>query len=297
MENTTAKLSKQQKEIIDIIKTGQNILITWWAWSWKSYLLNEITNNHITDLPVTASTWIAAVNVWGTTIHSFAWLRLWEDTAENIAKQIQNSKNPKVRKRIKSLKYLAIDEISMIWKDLFDKLDQVFKIVRKDQNPFWWVQMILIWDFLQLPPINKWWANVEFVFESDAFKHWYFNIVNLKEIFRQEDDYFVSLLNNLRFWTLTDEDLEVLKSRSELKVDESDWISATRIVSHNYQADKINNHYLNEINKMPVDFKMKYSWTEYLVENLVKNCLAPAVLELKIWAQVMMLKNTYHEEW
>lgn len=293
----TKSLTNHQKKIIEEIKNGQNILITWWAWTWKSFLLQELKLNHLDSLPITASTWIAAVNVWGSTLHSFAWLWLAQESAKIIAKRILNSNNEKPRDRIENIKYLAIDEISMVSKELFDKLDEIFRIIRKSEFPFWWVQMILFWDFLQLPPINRDNKEVEFIFESDSFKYWNFQTHILDKIFRQNDDEFITLLNNLRFWKLEENDLELLYSRANLRVDESDWIQATKIVTHNNQADLINKTELSKINSDEFSFKRKELWQEFAINNLKKNCLAPEILDLKIWAQVMMLRNTYQDEW
>jgi len=293
----TKTLTKDQKKIIDSIKNGENVLITWWAWTWKSFLLQELKSKYLDSLPVTASTWIAAVNVWGSTLHSFAGLWLAQESAEIIAKRISTSRNQNAKDRIQSINYLAIDEISMVSKELFDKLDQIFKIIRKCDFPFWWVQMILFWDFLQLPPISRDRKEVEFIFESDAFKYANFNTYVLDKVFRQNDDIFISLLNNLRFWQLKENDLDLLYSRSNLVVDESDWILATKIVTHNNQADLINNAELQKIDSDEFSFKRRELWENYAINNLKKSCLAQEVLDLKIWAQVMMLRNTYQDEW
>lgn len=291
------KLTKKQQQIIEDIKNWLNVLITWWAWTWKSYLLQELKSNYLFWLPVTASTWIAAVNVWWSTLHSFAWLGLAEWPAEAIASRIIKSKNHKYKDRIKSIPFLAIDEVSMIPMDLFDKLDKIFKIIRKNNYPFWWVQMILFWDFLQLPPINKSWNEIEFLFESNAFKDWYFKIHVLEKVFRQQDNKFIALLNNLRMWNALGQDLKILSERSSAKIDENNWIKAVKIVTHNYQADLINNSELEKIESKKFSYKRKERWEEYAINNLRKNCLAPDELELKIWTQVMCLRNTHQEEW
>ncbi len=290
-------LSNSQLNALEDIKNWLNVLISGWAWTWKSFLLQELKQNHLENLPVTASTWIAAVNVWWSTIHSFCGLWLWTEPAEAIAKRIKNSKNPSWRKRIKEIWNLAIDEVSMISKDLFDKLDIIFKIIRWNDYPFWWVQMILFWDFLQLPPIADKWKNIEFLFESNAFKNWYFKINILSHIFRQKDNKFIGMLNNLRFGQLSDIDLDSIYNRTDIFVNDDDGIKATRIVTHNHQADLINQREIDLIDEKSHYFKRKESWEKAALTNLTKNCLAYENLELKIWSQVMMLRNTYQEFW
>ena len=291
------KLTKAQKEIIENIKAWQNVLITWWAWTWKSFLLQQLKEKHLDHLAITASTWIAAVNVWGLTLHSFAGLWLWQWPAGDIANRIMKSNNPKFRERISQIQSLAIDEVSMISKELFNKLDEIFKIVRKNDYPFWWVQMILFWDFLQLPPIVKYWEKTEYLFESNAFKNWYFTVHILSKIFRQKNDSFISLLNNIRFWNLSDTDIESLSDRSNISASEDDWIKATKIVTHNSQADIINSKELENIDSKSFFYNRKEQWDETCLGSLRKNCLAPEELELKIWAQVMCLRNTYQDQW
>lgn len=270
---------------------GQNILVTGGAGSGKSFLLNEIKKNNLKDLVITASTGIAAVNVNGTTIHSFGGLGTGELPAEVIAKKITKSFHTKTKERIRNIRYLAIDEVSMISGDFFNKIDQVFKLVRKSSYPFGGVQLILFGDFLQLPPIK----NNTFLFESEAFNHGYFVVENLDKIFRQKEDRFINLLNNLRFGRLSEADLELLYSKIINPYDPKNKVEATKIVTHNFQADNINQEKLDQISKQSFFFDQKRTGEEKALQMLAKNCLAPETLELKQGAQVMMLKNTYQE--
>ena len=261
----------------------------------KSFLLKYLKDKYGIALHLTASTGIAAVNIGGQTFHSWANLHLGQDPVEIILKKI--NRNPKRKQILETAQMLAIDEISMIKGDLLDKFDLVMQKLRKNRLPFGGLQVLLFGDFLQLPPIkdNLFEEKEEklFVFESDVWRVSGFETFLLTEIFRQKEEKFVNLLNRIRFGNFIDNDLELLKSREN--VVDYDKFEPTIITTHNYQADQINNKKLKEINEISRVFERKEFGDEKKLEVLRRNCLAPETLELKIGAQVMMLKNYWQD--
>lgn len=289
-------LSNSQRLAVDKIAEGRNVFITGPAGTGKSFLLNYIKNEYKNEsLHVTASTGIAAINVGGQTLHSWAGLGLGNLPLNEILRNICSVKGTHLRKKLRSTKMLAIDEISMISADIFNLLNELLKIVRNNQDPFGGIQLILFGDFLQLPPINKESNEVFFCFESDAWKEADIDVIVLREIFRQSDEELVNLLNDLRFGEVTKHDIELLRSRFKQE-DLDKTFEATILGTHNIQVEKINIAKLNELNTEQHSFTAKFDGKPEKIEFLKKNCIVPEKLTLKVGSQVMMLKNTYSKE-
>ncbi len=296
-ESDFHNLSSEKKLIIDYLTKQENIFVTGSAGTGKSFLLNFI-KKYFSDqnLAITASTGIAAVNISGSTIHSWSGIGLANLPASQIAKNIFSAKRSKLRKKILQTKILAIDEISMLSADIFDKLDQVLRIVRDDNSPMGGLQLLLFGDFLQLPPISKYGEEKSrFCFESQCWQELDLNIFNLEEVFRQQDSNFTSLLNQLRFGKINEENRQILLSRTTAK-DKNIAIKPTILTSHNKKAEDINQAMLNDIPNQSKSFTAEYFGNENKIEQLQKNCIAPKLLHIKVGAQVMMTKNTYQKE-
>ncbi len=289
-------LSNQQKSVIDLFEQGQNILVTGGAGTGKSYLLSFLKRNYSgRGLEVTASTGIAAVNIGGTTIHSWAGIGLANMPVDKIIENIFSAKFSKIRRRIKQTKALAIDEISMLSADVFEILDQVFRAVRENNAPMGGMQMVLFGDFLQLPPISRDLYNSNFCFSSEAWQNLGLKTFVLEQIFRQDDEKFIKVLNNLRFGIIDAEDKEILESRINAQ-DTNLAIKPTILTTHNHKVEKINEFELKQIPRSEMSYNAQYFGQPDRMDFLKRNCLAQETLKLKIGAQVMMIKNTYQKD-
>lgn len=290
-------LSSQQKQVIITIEAGQNVLITGGAGTGKSYLLQYLKRHYSKyGLAITASTGIAAVNVGGATIHSWAGIGLANMPVEQIINNLFSAKFAKLRRKIKQTNILAIDEISMISAELLEILDAVFQAVRENKKPMGGLQILLFGDFLQLPPISKFGQNeANFCFKSESWQNLDLKTFNLQEIFRQSDEKFIKILNNLRFGIIAEEDVKHLKERVNSE-DKNKAIKPTILTSHNYKADQINELELKRIPREEKVFQANYFGDSRKAEFLQKNCIAATSLKLKVGAQVMMIKNTYQKE-
>lgn len=292
-------LSEEQKQVIYAIEDGDSVFVSGSAGTGKSYLLQYLKANYLgAGLHITASTGIAAVNVGGQTLHSWAAIGLGNLPVEQIVANLFSAKFTRVRRKLKLAKMLAIDEISMISAAVFDLLNELLKAVRQNDQPFGGLQMILFGDFLQLPPINRdsgLSIDYQFCFQSKAWRELNARNFMLKNVFRQSDQSFVKLLNNLRLGKLDDHDTEVLKSRLNLP-DENSAIKPTILATHNIQVEEINQKELKKITSNSQIFTAEFSGDTSKVDFLRKNCLAYERLELKVGAQVMMLKNTYQKD-
>lgn len=288
-------LSPPQLEIVKSFESGRNLFITGGAGTGKSFLLNYLKIQYSKQaLEVTASTGIAAINVGGLTIHSWSGIGLGNMPIDKILDDIFSVKFLKVRKRILKTKALAIDEISMISADTLDLLDQVFKAVRQNDSPMGGMQILFFGDFLQLPPISKFSNDNNYCFESKVWQDLNLENFVLSNSFRQQDQKFVKILNNLRFGKIDEEDIENLSAR--VGIQDHGVIRPTILTTHNHKVEKINHEHLKNIVQEERVFEAKYYGDKFKIENLKKNCIAPEILKLKIGAQVMMTKNTYQKD-
>jgi len=285
-------LPYEKQVIINAIRAGNNVCITGAAGTGKSFLLNKI-KEFFPSIHITASTGVAAVNVGGVTIHSWAGIGNGTLPHEEIARFINSGKGTFLRRKLKKARLLAIDEISMISANTLNLLNLVFQAVRASEEAFGGLQLVVLGDFFQLPPVAKE-QKVEFCFISDAWHQANFKIFELVEIYRQSDLRFIQLLNNIRHAALNNEDIELLSNRQNASNIED---NPTILVTHNFQADKINREMLNQL---PSEQSYSYKMTEIGKDNAIaflkKNCLASETLTLKIGAQVMMLKNTLQKQ-
>jgi ATP-dependent exoDNAse (exonuclease V) alpha subunit len=289
-------LSDKQKQVIELFLQGKNLFISGGAGCGKSYLLNFLKRNFANNgLEITASTGIAAVNIGGSTIHSWAGIGLANQPIEQIVENIFLPKFSKVRRKIIKTKTLAIDEISMISREVLEILDQVFRAVRGNEKPMGGMQMLFFGDFLQLPPINRDNTSSNFCFDSKTWDDLNFHNIILDKIFRQSDEKFIKLLNNLRFGIVDAEDKKILESRIKI-TDNNSAIQPTILTTHNAKVEFVNNKYLKNIPNPEQVFQAEYKGDAYKIDFLKKNCIAYQSLKLKVGAQVMMIKNTLQKE-
>lgn len=290
-------------QIADLIKRGENLFITGYAGTGKSYILNKLKKKFKID--VTSTTGLAAVNIQGQTIHSWAGVGICNKPVDQVIENI--FKRAALKKQIFNCKILAIDEISMLDARTFDYIDTVLRNLKDDTKPFGGIQVLLFGDFFQLPPVEK---SNGFCFESDCWHALNLKTIFLEKIYRQTDEEFIKSLNNIRLNQLTDKDLRLFYDREvNYNTQDSDIL---HIFSTNREADNYNNlkfnsvesklHKFNSVDKIHrkkseiiVDknnLSDKLSKFDLMtIETFDKSCKAPCVLELKKGCKVMLLKN------
>jgi ATP-dependent DNA helicase PIF1 len=286
-------IPEEKSIIINAIRAKNNICVTGAAGTGKSFLL-KLIREHFPYIHVTASTGIAAVNVSGVTLHSWAGIGNGSSPASDIVRFINSGPGTKIRRQIRKAKILAIDEISMISADVLDLVNDVFKMVKQNDSPFGGIQVIMLGDFYQLPPVSKD-QKVDFCFNANAWQEADLKLFELTEVFRQSDLQFIQLLNNIRHAALNEDDLNLLNHRQSLDVPAE--IHPTILVTHNYQADTTNREKLAKlIGEEEFTYKMLETGKANSIAFLKKNCLAQENLTLRCGAQVMMLKNTLQKQ-
>ena len=286
-------------KILTLLKNGENVFLTGFAGTGKSYILNKLKEYFKKKLTITSTTGIAAVNVKGQTLHSWAGVGLCRNTVYNTVEKIK--KRPTQYRQIMNCKILAVDEISMLNIEAFEYINEVLREVRECNDPFGGIQVIFIGDFFQLPPVEKEGEIRHYCFDSPVWDKLGLKNVVLKKNYRQNEENFITALAHMRENCLEVEDIELLKTRCV----ENEDADILHIFSTNEEANRYNFAKFNMIDE-PV--KLFYAedgvyrgsklvtegFTEsenYILEIFSKNCRAEKEIALKLGARVMLLVN------
>ncbi len=140
-------------KILNLLKRGDNVFLTGFAGTGKSYILNKLKEKFKKELTITSTTGIAAVNVKGQTLHSWAGVGLCRNPVSKTVEKIRGRVS--TLRQIINCKILAIDEISMLNIETFEYVNEVLKEIRENNEPFGGIQVLLIGDFFQLPPVDE----------------------------------------------------------------------------------------------------------------------------------------------
>ena len=291
-----------------INQTNRSLFLTGKAGTGKTTLLKEIIKTTHKNTVVVAPTGIAALNAGGVTIHSMFQLPFGGFIPDNSVPHFSDSvkfetKNTLVRhfkmsglkkSVIRNMELMIIDEVSMLRADLLDAIDFMMQSVRKKKAPFGGVQVLFIGDLLQLPPVirdEEWstlrkYYNGKFFFHSHVIQQNPPLYIELSKIFRQSDDAFISILNNLRNNQISNDDLAVLNQYVKPNFDLNNNKGYIILTTHNAKADAINAKALEDLEgklmtfnpEIVDDFPDKIYPIEYN-------------LQLKVGAQIMFVKN------
>lgn len=294
---TPPVLSEEQNRPFKDIVQLENVCITGSAGTGKSTILKAL-RHHFSEaylrLAVCGSTGIAAVNVGGLTLHTWAGLGMGDGAASTIANRIIHAPNRRPYENIVNTNHLAIDEISMIPGSLFEKIDQIFQLVRKNEKPFGGIQLILFGDFLQLPPVSE--SNdkpEKFAFQTEAWKRAGIKTHMLTKVYRQADEAFAAALNSVRVGEVTPAVSAILNGCYR-KVDPNPEHPPVILTTHNKDAENINLRRLALIDARHHGFDAKDDGSER-AKKILERCLMPSKLELKVGAQVMLCVNMDQE--
>lgn len=299
-------LDKNIKLAHDLVKfTSKSVFLTGKAGTGKTTFLRNLPNITRKRMAVVAPTGVAALNAGGVTIHSFFQLPftpyipegadvsfVTKDEEGNAVREQFRMSGNKI-KLLRSLDLLVIDEISMVRSDLLDAVDGVLRHYRRSSLPFGGVQLLMIGDLYQLTPVVKEeeWRIISrfyrspYFFDSNALKKVDYVTVELTHIFRQQDDVFISILNQIRTNTLTKESLAVLNSRVSASTADDDEQNI-RLTTHNNDANGINTSKLDALKGQ------EYTFEADIIDNFPPYMYpTDETLTLKVGAQVMFIKN------
>ncbi len=272
---------------------GQSVFLTGAPGVGKTYVLNEFIRRATRagkNVAVTASTGIAATHIGGTTIHSWSGLGIKDLLTEWDYERLKST--DKLIKRYNAADVLVIDEVSMLHGIRLDMVNQVAKLLRKNDAPFGGLQVVLVGDLFQLPPISRGRELVDFAHLSTAWRELQPQICYLTEQHRVgQGDALLDLLDSMRRGDVNESHEMALQER--LGLERAADVVVTRLFSHNIDVDSINQRHLKDITETAKVFEMRTSGQAVKVEQLVKSVLAPAKLELKIGAEVMFVSNNF----
>lgn len=352
----TYSVSEKQYQCVKEVLAGSSIFFTGSAGVGKSYVLSVLLkvfkDLDVEDLvALTASTGVAASNIGGITIHSWAGVGTADGDLEHVVARVFGNQN--AVKRWRNSDILVIDEISMISAQTFDLLSHIGKRVRNDSRPFGGIQVVVCGDFFQLPPVGLTKGNFDYVkfsselesiqckaklytFKSYAWNELFHNTENgtgkviiLDQVFRQKDQAFVSMLNEIRRGVCSPDTTRLLFQKvrqTEVLLAKEAELSSKRALNALHSSSKCDSS--KEDSSQPIKIKptklfgtnkevdleneiqlqalvngdSSTSKHEYLAcdwdpsgSNL-GNLKAPKTLQLFVNAQVMLLKNLSPEK-
>ncbi len=282
------ELNNDFKHALDLAeKQGRNLFITGKAGTGKSTLLQLFRNTTKKNAVVVAPTGIAALNVKGQTIHSF-----FKFPAKPMARH--EIKKLRSRKVFQKMEVLIIDEISMVRADLLDNIDYFLRKNRENPKPFGGVQVLFFGDLFQLPPVVSSEAEQQlfqsfydspYFFSAKVFEdNFEMNMVELGKVYRQDNRYFLRLLDTVRLNRTDFDDLEDLNERYLPNFKPEDFYIT--LSARNYTVDNLNRRKIDAIPLPAQTYTAKitgdFPASRYPTE---------ANLQLKLDAQVMFIKN------
>lgn len=278
-----------QRLALEIMLAGESVLLTGPAGSGKTFVLNQfvrLAKHEGKHVSITATTGLAATHLGGTTIHAWAGIGVLDHIPEKFADHIPKGR----REIIEKTDVLIIDEISMLHDYRFDMVDQVCRLVRRKDEPFGGIQIIMSGDFFQLPPINRGDSRAgSFVVSSQVWQELDPAICYLQEQHRQDDESLLEILNALRAGEIRRHHAETLLSRVDAQPPED--MALTELHTVNVDVDTLNERKLDELAGDELRYSQTTTGSDSYVENLQRSVLAPANLRLKKGALVMAVKN------
>ena len=275
-------------------KTDMSLFLTGKAGTGKTTFLRDVVRHTKKKCIVLAPTGIAAVNAGAMTIHSFFQFGLGPFVKGVIEPKsdfrIQKSKLELIR----NLQLLIIDEVSMVRADLMDHIDVELRRIRRNSKPFGGVQLLMIGDLQQLPPIAhggedellRQYYKTLYFFSSAALKSMKYSCIELKTVYRQTDGHFINILNHARECTLTNQDITDLNARYIPDFSPRPVDGYIRLMTHNRQVDYINATEMAKLDSHPFTFEAAVTGTFPEESYPTANSLT-----LKKGAQVMFIKN------
>lgn len=294
-------LSDEQSKVIDIVVNGKkNVFYTGAAGTGKSIVLGELVRRlqsryGESSVAVTASTGLAATTIRGVTINKFAGIGLGIDNINGLVHRIQ--KNRETLSRWQQTKVLIIDEISMIDARLFSKLNAIAKIIRKSDKSFGNIQLVLTGDFFQLPPVTRNDPNFKnvYCFHSTDWKDVIQETILLSKVYRQKgDNTLIDMLNALRIGEVTEGLVQSFK-KLERPVNYEDGILPTELYPTRDEVQRANSRRIESLSGRSVIYNALDTGGEMFAKSLDSNVMALKRLELKVGAQVIMLKYLNQE--
>jgi ATP-dependent DNA helicase PIF1 len=295
MARTGITLTAEQQRVVELLRDGRNVFCTGFAGTGKSFLLAEVLRRRSMysihgHTVVTASSGLAALNINGQTIHRFAGI----GTAEGPVGYVVDAAcgDPRVVERWQDCGLLIVDEVSMLSGDVLHKIDCTARACRKRPNEsFGGVQVLLLGDFAQLPPVTRHRAVYDFCFLSPCWSALCLGLVLLTQVFRQGDDpQFTDILAEMRFGRMSPSACAALRERVTTDSTQRTAVAPTKMCPRNADVDHENERCLRTLSGALQVYTAHDTGTDAgALRALQASCPAAASIELKVGAQVVFL--------
>lgn len=292
-----------------INQTNQSLFLTGKAGTGKTTFLRNIVQYTHKKTLVVAPTGVAAINAGGVTIHFLFQLPFGLFLPTNTSKEVINEQTKvnnkssiiknllmqeRKRKLLREFELLIIDEVSMLRADVLDAMDTVLRFVRRKNIPFGGVQVLFIGDLLQLPPVvkeNEWnllknYYKSIYFFDAQVLQEQKPIYIELDKIYRQSDERFIRLLNNLRENSITENDIDLLNKYYYPNFERVSSDNIITLTTHNYKAEAMNRSEIQKLETASFYYNANVDgdFNEYSFP-------LEKTLELKVGAQIMFVKN------
>lgn len=283
-------LTDEMQKVVDIVEKGDaNIFVTGKAGSGKTTFLKYLIENTKKNCIVTAPTGVAAINAGGVTLHSLFCIPFGPITPYD---RLNFKFNKWKKELIRQLDVLIIDEISMVRPDVLDTVDRTLRMICEDSEPFAGKQVVMFGDLFQLPPVVKSderkllsaYYDDFYFFNARVWKNTGFNVVELTKIFRQSDQAFINVLNRIRNYEVTSEELDVLSELKNREVYDDFKGEHIHICTHRKDVEAINNKELGINGVMQFNSSIRDKFPD-------SSMPCDAHLKLRVGARVMALTN------
>ena len=294
-----SQLTKLQQVAFDAMLDRKSVFVTGEAGTGKTEVIKRFIRERGREgLALTSTTGTSALNIGGVTLHSYLGLGLGRQSVDALVSKVFMRKY--LRQRWLDLRCLVIDEISMLSCELFDKIDNIARRVRRSCRPFGGIQLIVSGDFLQLPVVN----SSKFTFEARAWEDAIDVVVVLRENVRQNaDPRYAKMLSEIRIGEISDETLSLLKTRVKKSSTPTTptTTTTTRIFSHNRDVQLVNEKVAADAADAGEEFTAfemgfhkvgtRRKISDDVKKKLMLACRAPDYIELWPGAEVMLLVN------
>lgn len=282
-------LTPEMDKVMQLVQeTNEHIFVTGKAGTGKTTFLKHLIKNCKKNYVVAASTGIAAINAGGVTLHSLFGIPF---KPISPVERLDNKFSERKTEMLVRLELLIIDEVSMVRPDIIDTVDRKLRWVRCSDEPFGGVQVVMFGDLFQLPPVVKKeekevlgrFYDDYFFFNAQIWREMGFHVVELNQVFRQTDQTFVNILNHIRNYQVTTDELDLLSEIKDKQMSQSYTGEYIHVCTHRKEVEKINSTLLGETTwSSKAIFKDKFTETS-----------APCDIELKlrVGARVMALCN------
>ena len=230
----------EQQQAWNSFLSGKNVFVTGGGGVGKTYLIKKFYETYRShkNIALTSTTGCSALLIGGITLHSFLGIGLGNGEPRFMVRKM----NATHKNKLSKLDILIIDEVSMLGYELFDKINLLLKLIRKNTLPFGGIQLILSGDFCQLPVVK----DDRLCFETDSWKESIQQVFYLQQIVRQKEKEFCELLNEIRFGLVSEKTKTILNSR-KIKYENKNGIIPTILYPDNRNVDLINEKQLQLI--------------------------------------------------